>query len=219
MTTRDGRLARGDRTRAAVLDTAVVLATRDGLDGLSLGQVADTLQISKSALFAHWRSKEDLQLATIERAREQWLERVIGPALREPRGVRRLWALHRRRITFYADAVLPGGCFFANAEFEFNARPGPVRDRLAESLTGWLALIERLAHEAIEVGELRPDTDPALLAYESEALGLAAVMQSRLIDATSVYDHALRSMHDRLRALSTDPELLDTSPTLIKEHE
>ncbi|MFI5839383.1 TetR/AcrR family transcriptional regulator [Catenuloplanes sp. NPDC051500] len=208
MTTRDGRLARGDRTRAAVLDTAVVLATKDGLDGLSLGQVAEALQISKSALFAHWRSKEELQLATIERAREQWLEQVISPALREPRGVRRLWALHQRRIAFYAGAVLPGGCFFATAEFEFNARPGPIRDRFAEILTDWLALIERLAREAIEVGELRPDTDPALLAYESEALGLAAVMQSRLIHAASVYDHALRSMRDRLRALSTDPDLI-----------
>ncbi|WP_033339345.1 TetR/AcrR family transcriptional regulator [Catenuloplanes japonicus] len=212
MTTRDGRLARGDRTRTRVLDAAVVLATRNGLDGLSLGQVADALTISKSALFAHWRSKEELQLATIERAREQWLEQVISPALREPRGLRRLWALHRHRIAFYADRVLPGGCFFGNVQFEFNARQGPIHDRLAAILTDWLALIERLAGEAIALGELRPETDPALLAYEAEALGLAAVMQSRLLGPDAVYDHALRSMRDRLRALSTDP-------TLIKEHE
>ncbi|GAB7041042.1 MULTISPECIES: TetR/AcrR family transcriptional regulator [Catenuloplanes] len=207
--TRDGRLARGDRTRAAVLDTAVALATRDGLDGLSLAQVADELRLSKSALFAHWRRKEDLQLATIERAREQWLERVIGPALREPRGVRRLWALHRRRIAFYADSVLPGGCFFANAEFEFNAREGPVKERLAEILADWLGLLERLAREAIEAGELVPGTDPALLAYESEALGLAAVMQSRLAGTDAAYDLALRSMHARLRSLSTDPGTIE----------
>ncbi|MDR7279853.1 TetR/AcrR family transcriptional regulator [Catenuloplanes atrovinosus] len=203
---RDGRLARGDRTRAAVLDTAVALATRDGLDGLSLAQVAEELGISKSALFAHWRSKEDLQLATIEHAREQWLERVISPALREPRGVRRLRALHERRIAFYAESVLPGGCFFGNVQFEFNVREGPIRARLAEIFTDWLAMLERLAREAIELGELVPDTDPALLAYESEAFGLAAVMQSRLLGTAAAYDLALRSMRARLRALSTDPE-------------
>ena len=197
----DGRVARGDRTRAAVLDRAIVLATADGLDGLSLSQLATDLGVSKSGLFAHWRSKEELQLATIERAREQWLVHVISPALRAPRGIRRLWALHDQRMRFYEEDVLPGGCFFANAEFEFNARPGAVRDRLAEAFEEWMGLIERLAREAVTAGELRDDTDTHQLAYELESLGLTAVMQARLLSPDTAYRYARQAVRDRLRGL------------------
>src|SRR5215475_8307123 len=150
----DGRVLRGDRTRAAVLDRAMAMATEAGLDGLSLGQLAEALGVSKSGLFAHWRSKEELQLATIEHARQVWAERVIVPALTAPRGLRRLWALHQSRVDYYAANTLPGGCFFANANFEFNARPGAVRDDLSAGFTDWIALLTRLATEAIEAGEL-----------------------------------------------------------------
>lgn len=206
--TTDGRLARGARTRTAVLDTAVALATEAGLDGLSLGQLAETLGVSKSGLFAHWRSKEELQLATVERAREQWAEQVVAPAMRAPRGVRRLWALHVSRLDFYAAAVLPGGCFFANAEFEYNARPGPVHDRLAELLAEWIAFVERLGTEAIAAGELAAEVDVRQLAYEFEAVGLSAVMRSRLLPSESAYPFARRAVLDRLRAACPDPTLL-----------
>src|SRR4051812_36088754 len=139
----DGRIARGERTRTAVLDAAVALATEAGLDGLSLGQLAEALGVSKSGLFAHWRSKEELQLATVERALEQWRARIVAPTLRAPRGVRRLWTVHESRIDFYAAAVLPGGCFFTNAQFEYNARPGALRDRVAELCHEWITFIER----------------------------------------------------------------------------
>src|SRR3954466_12185286 len=119
--TEDGRLLRGERTRTAVLDRALPLATTAGLDGPSLAQLAETLGISKSGLFAHWRSKESLQLAVIEHARQQWTGEVIRPALTAPRGVRRLWAVHDRRLAFYEGEALPGRCFFSNANFEFNA--------------------------------------------------------------------------------------------------
>jgi len=198
----DGRVARGDRTRAAVLDGAVALATEEGLDGLSLGQLAVTLGVSKSGLFAHWRSKEELQLATIERAREQWLNHVIGPALQAPRGLRRLRALHESRMDFYAAGVLPGGCFFANAEFEYNARPGPVRERLVEIFGEWMALLERLVAEAVAQGELSPDVSVKQLAYEIESLGLTAVMQARFLEPTEVYGYARTAVRDRLDALA-----------------
>ncbi|HZN71630.1 MAG TPA: TetR/AcrR family transcriptional regulator [Micromonosporaceae bacterium] len=204
----DGRLVRGERTRRAVLDAAVVLATEVGLDGLSLGQLAERLGVSKSGLFAHWTSKEELQLATIDRAREQWAEKILAPALHEPRGVRRLWALHTSRLRFYETEVLPGGCFFANAEFEYNARAGLVHDRLAVVFSEWLDLLERLAREAVEVGELRDDVDVRRLAFEIEALGLVAVLQSRLLSPATAYDFARRAVLDRLRALCTDPSLL-----------
>ncbi|TDC42285.1 TetR/AcrR family transcriptional regulator [Micromonospora sp. KC213] len=204
----DGRLARGDRARSAALDAAVVLATEVGLDGLSLARLADTLGVSKSGLFAHWRSKEALQLATVDRAVEQWQERIVGPGLHAPAGVRRLWALHQARIDFYAAHVLPGGCFFASTDFEYNARPGPVRDRLAEVFARWATFLERLVREAVDAAELPADTDVPLLAYEIDALGIAAAMRSRLVDPDAAYRHARQGLLNRLRALCPDPTLL-----------
>lgn len=203
----DGRLVRGERTRTAVLDAAVRLASQAGLDGLSLGQLADVMGVSKSGLFAHWKSKEDLQLATIEHAKEQWIRYVITPALAAPHGVRRLWALHVRRMAFYSDDVLPGGCFFGNVEFEYNAKPGVVKDRLAELFLDWISMIERMITEAMDAGELDPATEPRQLAYEIEALGLTAVMQSRLL-SDSACTYARRAVLARLRSLCPDPTLL-----------
>ena len=209
----DGRLARGERSRNAALDAAVVLATESGLEGLSLAQLADTLGVSKSGLFAHWRSKEALQLAAIDRAVALWRERVIAPALLAPQGVRRLRALHDARLDFYATGVLPGGCFFANTQFEFNARPGPVRDRLAEAYTRWTAFLENLVQQAVDVGELPADLDVPQLAYEIDALGMAAAMSSRMLNPDAAYRHARAGLLNRLRALCPDPALLTEGPT------
>jgi AcrR family transcriptional regulator len=204
----DGRLLRGERTRAAVLDRALQLATSAGLDGLSLSQVADSLGVSKSGLFAHWRSKEELQLAVIAHARAQWTDLVITPALEAPRGVRRLWALHNRRLDFYEAEILPGGCFFANAHFEFNARPGPVQDRLAVELKDWMGFLTGLAADAVARQEIRAGTDPAGLAYEAESLGVCAVMQAPVLGADVTFRHARRALLDHLRAVATDPTIL-----------
>ena len=192
--TQDGRLLRGERTRTAVLDRALLLTTVAGLDGLSLSQVADALGVSKSGLFAHWRSKEALQLAVIEHARAQWTDRVIRPALTAPRGVRRLWAVHDTRLAFYEAEVLPGGCFFTTATVEFNARPGVIRDRLAA--------------DAVALGELRPDADPEGLAYETESLGVCAVMQAPVLGRDLTFGRARRALLEHLRALATDPTII-----------
>jgi AcrR family transcriptional regulator len=200
----DGRLARGERTRTAVLDRALLLATSEGLDGLSLGQLAETLGISKAGLFAHWRSKESLQLAVIEHARAQWTDEVIKPALTAPRGVRRLWAVHDRRLAFYEGEALPGRCFFSNANFEFNARPGVIRDRLAVQLRDWMTFLTGLAVDARDLGDLRPVFDPAALAYEAESLGVCAVMQAPMLGPVA-FTHARNALRGHLRALATDP--------------
>ncbi|NUT37236.1 MAG: TetR/AcrR family transcriptional regulator [Hamadaea sp.] len=202
----DGRLVRGERTRTLVLDAAVALATESGLDGLSLAQLADRLQVSKSGLFAHWRSKEELELAAIEHARKLWVDRVVAPALGRPRGVRRLFAVHEARLAFYTERVLPGGCFFAVAEFEHAGRTGPVADRLRVVLGEWVTLLERFIAEAVELGELPADTDAAQLAFEIDAAGVAALLHTRLL--TTGADHGRRAVLTRLRALATDPELL-----------
>lgn len=204
----DGRIARGERTRTAVLDAAVELASQVGLDGLSLGQLAATLGVSKSGLFAHWRAKEELQLATIDRAAEQWREQIVLPALQAPAGIRRLWAVHERRLAFYRAALLPGGCFFAKVEFEYAARPGPVRDRIVTALADWTGFLERLVAEAVAAGELPDDTDPRQLAYEIEAFGVAAVLRSYLLAPEASYAHARTAVLHRLRALCPDPTLL-----------
>ena len=206
--TQDGRLLRGERTRTAVLDQALLLATVAGLGGLSLSQVTEGLGVSKSGLFAHWRSKEALQLAVIDHARAQWTDQIIRPAVEAPRGVRRLWAVHDRRLAFYESAALPGYCFFANANFEFNARPGVIRDRLAAELTGWMAFLTRLAAEAVELGDLRPEADPAGIAYETESLGVCAVMQAPVLGRDVTFRLARRALFEHLRVLATDPTIL-----------
>lgn len=203
----DGRTARGERTRVAVLDTAVGLASVLGLDAMSLARLADETGVSKSALFAHWQDKEILQLAVVDHAVQLWMDRVVRPALRAPRGVRRLWALHERRMAFYADKVLPGGCFFAATEPEFDDRPGPVRDALAAAVGNWFRLLRTVAAQAVDLGELRWDTDVAQLAFEMEALGKARVTSTWL--STEYADgYARRAVLDRLRQLSPTPELL-----------
>jgi AcrR family transcriptional regulator len=205
----DGRLARGERTRTTVLDAAVALATEAGLNGLTLGQLADRLDVSKSGLFAHWRSKEELQLAAIEHARSQWSSLVVSPALAEPRGIRRLFALHTSRLAFYAQPTWPGGCFFANAKFEFTGRSGPVSSRLAQVHDEWIALIERLIGEAIDSGELVLGTPREDLACEIDAIGTAALLNSRLLGRES--GQARRIVLRRLRDLATDPAVLPDS--------
>jgi AcrR family transcriptional regulator len=204
----DGRLARGARTRAAVLDAAVALASEAGLDGLSLGMLAERLGVSKSGLFAHWPDKEILQLAVIEQAVRQWTEEVVTPALSAPRGIRRLWALHERRLAFYAAGTLPGRCFFVATEAEFDDRPGPVRDALADAIGDWYRLIRTVAAQAVELGELRADTDISQLAFEIQALGEAAVTTSRLLQTEQGTAFSRRAVLSRLRALSPTPELL-----------
>ncbi|GAA0737039.1 TetR/AcrR family transcriptional regulator [Dactylosporangium roseum] len=206
--TTDGRLARGERSRAAALDAAVVLATESGLDGLSLSQLADRLGVSKSGLFAHWRTKEELQLAAVAHAQERFTNTVVRPALRAPRGIRRLWALHESRLADVSSGALPGGCFFTNTQFEFVARPGSVQDALSGALAAWHVLLERLIVEAVELGELRDDVHPAQLAFELNAYGTAAVYESRLLDEVQVFTYAWTAALVRLRGLSPTPSLL-----------
>lgn len=204
----DGRMARGGQTRTAVLEAAVALASVDGLEAMSLARLADAAGVSKSGLFAHWPDKEILQLAVIEHAARQWMEEVITPALAAPRGIRRLWALHERRLAFYAAGTLPGRCFFVATEAEFDDRPGPVRDALAAAIGDWYRLIRTVAAQAVELGELRADTDISQLAFEIQALGEAAVTTSRLLQTEQGTAYSRGAVLSRLRALSPTPELL-----------
>lgn len=204
----DGRLARGARTRLAVLDTAVALSSVYGLDAMSLARLADETGVSKSGLFTHWPDKEILQLAIVEHAVRQWTDEIVTPALAMPRGVRRLWALHEGRLAYYTSRALPGGCFFVASRAEFDDRPGPVRDALTTAIDAWWDFLQRSAEQAVELGELRPDTDAAQLAFEIDALGEGAVTSARLHSLEQGAVFARRAVLDRLRALSSTPHLL-----------
>jgi AcrR family transcriptional regulator len=204
----DGRIVRGERTRVAVLDSAVAVASVYGLDAMSLARLADETGVSKSGLFTHWPDKEILQLAIVEHAVRQWTQQVVAPALAAPRGVRRLWALHESRLAFYAAGALPGRCFFVASRAEFDDRPGPVRDALAAAIRDWRELIRTTAAQAVAVGELRPDTDAGQLAFEIDALGEAMVTSARLVTPELSASYARRAVLDRLRALSPTLELL-----------
>lgn len=208
MTQVDGRRQRGERTREAVLARAVAKASVEGLSGLSLAPLAVECGVSKSALFAHWPDKESLQLAAIEHAREQWMNRIVRPALTAPAGVRRLAALHEARIDFYESGALPGGCFFHAVYSDFDDKAGPVRDRLSEIKTEWLDFLRSLVDRAVESGELRAGTDPALLAFEIDALGEALIAHARLVHGPASHGLARAAVLHRLRALATDPSLL-----------
>ncbi|MBX5441153.1 MAG: TetR/AcrR family transcriptional regulator [Solirubrobacteraceae bacterium] len=205
MTTTDGRLLRGEQTRRAILERAAEIATVEGLEGLSIGRLAGELGVSKSGVFAHFGSKEELQLATIERAREVFIERVIEPALRE-RGLARLWAMCENRIAYAKARVFPGGCFFYAAEMEFGPRPGRVRDALRREKAAWWAWLVGTIERARDAGELEPTVDAEQLAFELDAFVGAANADALLDDDPVAFDRARAAMRARLRAVATDPE-------------
>jgi AcrR family transcriptional regulator len=206
----DGRHARGERTRIAVLTRAADVASVEGLDGVSIGRLAADLDISKAGVFAHFGSKEELQLATIRAATERFVGEVVEPASAEPDGLARLWSLCEHWIVYARTGVFPGGCFFLNVASEYDARPGRVRDELAGARRRWLGLYERAIDVARAQGELDTGVAPTDLAFELDALGMAANLHSQLCDDPVVFDQARSAMLDRLRRLATAPRSLPT---------
>jgi AcrR family transcriptional regulator len=173
---RRSRATRSDgiRSREAILREASRLATVDGLEGLSIARLADAVGMSKSGLFAHFGSKEELQLATIDAATDVFTEQVIDPAWRASTGLERLRRLVEGFLDHVEGGVFPGGCFFASVAAEVDTHPGPVRDAAIAMIDGWLELLEEAAREAQDAGELEPGEDPAQLAFELEGYMLLA---------------------------------------------
>jgi AcrR family transcriptional regulator len=194
---------KGQRTRAVILDKAAGLATEVGLEGLSIGQLADATGMSKSGLYAHFGSKRDLQLQTIEAARQTFVEEVMRPALRSPRGIERLLAMCRTYLSHIERRVFPGGCFFSAAAADVGTRPGPVHDAIVAQQLDWLALLECLAREAMQCGDLDPDTDPTQLAFELQALLVAANTAFILRGDTRAFARSLEAIRTRLHTPSS----------------
>ena len=200
---------KGERTRAAILDEAARLATVDGLEGLSIGELARATGMSKSGLYAHFGSKLDLQLATIEAARETFVAEVLRPALRAPAGIERLLAACEEYLSHIERRVFPGGCFFSAAAVDVGTRPGPVHDAIVAQRVEWLALLERLAREAAERGELEPGADPVQLAFEFQALLVAANTSFVLQGDPGAFERARIAIHARLRVAQPATDYMD----------
>ncbi len=194
----DGRLARGARTRAAILRRAADLASVEGLDGLSIGRLATELSLSKSSVFAHFGSKEELQLAAIEHAEEVFTDLVVRPALAAPAGLPRLLAMTEHWFTYSRTRAFPGGCFFAGVQSEFDAREGRVHDAVLAGRNKWIGLLTRLAAAAVERGHLPADADPDQLAFEIDALARAANTESLLTGSDAAYERAAAGVRARL---------------------
>jgi AcrR family transcriptional regulator len=191
---------KGERTRSAILSEAARLATIVGIDGLSIGGLANAIGMSKSGVYAHFGSKRDLQLATIDSARGTFAEQVLRPALRAPRGIGRLLAACEEFLSHVERGVFPGGCFFSAAAVDVASWPGPVRDAISSQRTEWLRVLERLAREAQALGELDADEDPAQLAFELQALLAAANTSFILQGDPTVFRRARSAVQRRVPA-------------------
>ena len=192
---------KGQRTRASILERAVDLASLEGLEGLTIGRLADELRMSKSGLFAHFGSKEDLQLAAIDAAGQRFIDEVVRPALSAERGYPRLVAICHSWLDYVRRRVFPGGCFFAAASFEFDGRPGPVRDAVAKQMDDWFAMLEKAIRMAKEEGHLAAEVEPAQLAFELNALFFGANFAYNLRHDDEAFARAKRAIEQRLESV------------------
>jgi AcrR family transcriptional regulator len=189
----------GARSRSAILDEAARLSTVEGIGGLSLSRLADSVGMSKSGLFAHFGSKEELQLATIERADEIFHNQVLEPAASATDGLDRLRRLVDGYLRYVQAGTFPGGCFFATVLVEVSMQPGAVRDRLLAFLQDWLGRLESAIRDAQSEGKIDKGEDGGQLAFELEASLLLANTQFSVMQSAEPIERARRSIERRLK--------------------
>jgi len=174
-------MRKGEQTRAAIVDAALELAGRDGLEGLTIGLVADRMRMSKSGVFAHFGSREDLQIAVLKEYEKRFVEGVLLPSLNEPRGLPRLEAMYSRWIDRISIEIASLGCIYVSGAVEYDDRPGPIRDELVGMIRSWQTELVRAIKQAIEEGHLRADTDPMQLVFVIQGLVLSVHFNARLM--------------------------------------
>jgi AcrR family transcriptional regulator len=192
---------KGERTRQSILEKAIDLASLEGLQGLTIGRLAEELKMSKSGLFAHFGSKEELQLAVVEAASQRFIREIYTPALKEPRGYPRLMAICSSWLSYVRRGVFPGGCFFAAASFEFDGRPGAVRNLVRRLMDDWIGALERAIRMAQEEGHIDREVSPSQLAFELNALFFGANFSFYLRDDQQAIDRAQEAIQSRLESL------------------
>ncbi|WP_298728699.1 TetR/AcrR family transcriptional regulator [uncultured Ferrovibrio sp.] len=181
-------MSKGQQTRATILAEALRAASIEGFQGVTIGMLAERLKMSKSGLFAHFGSKEELEKAMLEEAAERFSNMVWQPALQAPRGRPRIEALFKNTIEWMLhNDAMPGGCVFMTWSNELDDKPGPVRDQLAEMQQRWQATVARSAQIAIQEGHFRPDLDPRQFAFEMQGIAMSMNYYRRLLqDSTAV---------------------------------
>jgi AcrR family transcriptional regulator len=175
----------------------------DGLEGLSIGRLATELEMSKSGVYAHFRSKEQLQLATIENALETFGREVTSPAMEANSAIDQISGICELFLSYLERRVFPGGCFFVTVTAEFDARPGPVRESVVEAQRDWMAFLAHLAQAAKDEGSLRADLDPAQLAFELNAFLETADLLYMMLDEPDIMERtrtAITTAIERARA-------------------
>jgi AcrR family transcriptional regulator len=193
-----GRRRDGERSRNAILREAGRLATVEGISGLSISRLAEGVGMSKSGLFAHFGSKEELQVATIEAARAVFTEQVIDPAMDAPTGLERLRRLAEGFLRYVEGGLYPGGCFFASVAAEMAMRPGPVRDGAVEVLDEFSRQVETAVRDAQSEGAIDPSEDAGELAFELNAYLSLANSQFAISQQSAPIDRARRALEARI---------------------
>ncbi|MGD2135738.1 MAG: TetR/AcrR family transcriptional regulator [Gemmatimonadales bacterium] len=192
-------MSRGSTTKTAILSDALDLASIEGLEGLSIGELASRTGMSKSGLFAHFGSKEELQLATLKAGVERFIAIVIKPALQEPRGLARIAALFHNWLAWASGAGPRGGCVLLAASVEWDDKEGPVRDYLVGTQSEWLGFLAEAAHLAVGTGEFRRDLDVMQFAHELNAIYLNFHLATRLLRDPDARARAERAFARLLR--------------------
>jgi len=190
---------KGERTRAAILDAALRLVSKAGLDGLTIGTLAEATGMSKSGLFAHFGSREELLLAVLAHGQAQFSEVVFQPAMAKPRGLPRLRAMFVHWLDWTESAELPGGCPMIGGASEFDDRPGPVRDMLAGGQRTWIETLKRALRQAIDEGQLAASTDPEQIAFEMFGIALVVHHHRRLLGYPKARSRALTALDSLFR--------------------
>ena len=203
--------SKGERTRAAILEAGFHIVSKAGLEGLTIGTLAEATGMSKSGLFAHFGSREELLIAVLERGQQEFVEVVVNPALARPRGLPRLKSLFINWIDWTEMANLPGGCPMIGGATEFDDKPGPVRDTLASGQRAWIDTLTRATRQAIEQGQLARATDPEQISFELFGIALVVHHHRRLLGYRRARDRALDALEALLNRFA--PERRKKWPT------
>jgi AcrR family transcriptional regulator len=190
---------KGERTRAAILDQALRLVSKAGLDGLTIGTLADATGMSKSGLFAHFGSRDELLLAVLAHGQAQFGEVVFQPAMAKPRGLPRLRAMFVNWLNWTESAELPGGCPMIGGASEFDDKPGPVRDMLAGGQRTWIETLKRAVRQAVDERQLVANTDPEQIAFEMFGIALVVHHHRRLLGYRKARERALTALDSLLQ--------------------
>lgn len=182
-------MRKGELTRAAILDVALALASRDGLEGLTIGLLADRMNMSKSGVFAHFGSREDLQIEVLKLYHQQFEQEVFYPSMKEVRGLPRLQGMFSRWIK-RVTVEIASGCIYISGAAEYDDRPGAIREELVGMVLAWQDALYRCVRQATELGHLRADTDPQQMVFDMYGLILALHHDARFIKRAGSVDRA-----------------------------